>query len=85
MYLNLYLVKRTDQESPEYDTYSSFVCMAKDTEQARQMLPDQSLCNLEDDPQSPWPTPNRVKVQYLGQADSSYSEARVILVSEYAW
>ncbi len=78
--LGIYLV--TQDETTDYDTYDSFICVAENEEKASNMLPASYI--TWEDAWDYWATsPDNVSVTYLGLVTdtSTHKEPGVILAS----
>ena len=75
--MNIYLVSQN--ENTAYNTFDAFVCYAESKEQARNMLP--SIFIDWENTLDYWvPSPNKVKVTYLGIGKDG-AETGVIIAS----
>lgn len=90
MSLNIYLVSQ--DENGGYDTYDSFVCVAKSEEEARLFHPEGWIMTLDEKGGLPlhhngWSLTSwafsidEVKVKHIGVADDSYKESQVLIAS----
>lgn len=81
--MKLFLVSRTDDIG--YEEYDAFVCAAESEEQALRMLPDDDWRTREYvNGLIIWEWTkdlNKIKVEYIGEADEKYTKPAVILAS----
>lgn len=82
--MNIYKVYRTDR--PDYDSYDSFICLAHDENEAKNLQPESEPV-FENTDYKKWRYPGWVKdisflkVEFIGEAADVFDKPKVLLSS----